>query len=393
MREKRLRIAVVTPLFPIREEPYRGKAIYHTVRELQELAEVQVFCPLAAYPRWALIRAVKYRYHRVDLTFSPADVRTRYFEYPAIPVLSRVYNGVMCGRYLLPYLRDFQPDIVLNYWLYPEGYGAVLAGRKLGVPVIVGSRGSDLRRGWLTRQLVSRTLRSASLVLTVSEELRLRAMALGAPANRVRSIPNGCDLSIFGPADRAEARRALGVPGPAKLVLFVGWLSESKGLRELFQAFAALAPARPELELACVGEGYLRPELEAFAEQAGVRGRIRFPGPRSEAEVARWMACCDVFCLPSYAEGCPNVVIEALASGRPVVATRVGGIPELVDSSCGVLVTPKDSAELARALAAALERQWEMTLFTRFRRGWGQVADETLEACKTVLNPVTRKPE
>jgi glycosyltransferase involved in cell wall biosynthesis len=108
----------------------------------------------------------------------------------------------------------------------------------------------------------------------------------------------------------------------------------------------------------------------------------RFLGRRGSPEVASWLAAANVFCLPSYAERCPNSVIEALACGRPVVGTRVGGIPELVDSESGILVAPQDSEALAEALGEALSRPWnERQISQRSQRGWDQVAEETCQIC------------
>jgi glycosyltransferase involved in cell wall biosynthesis len=102
--------------------------------------------------------------------------------------------------------------------------------------------------------------------------------------------------------------------------------------------------------------------------------------------VARWLAACDVFCLPSHSEGCPNVVLEAIACGRPVVATTVGGIPEVVNEQCGVLVPPGDIERLRGALAAALEKAWcAERISAQFRRSWEQVAEETYNICREVL--------
>jgi glycosyltransferase involved in cell wall biosynthesis len=166
----------------------------------------------------------------------------------------------------------------------------------------------------------------------------------------------------------------------------VGRLDVKKGLREMLAAAARLALEHPRLQLAFVGEGLFGKELEDRAGNAGLGGRVRLPGVCSSAEVARWMAAADVFCLPSYYEGCPNVLVEALACGRPVVSTTVGGIPELVTADCGILVAPGDVEQLAGALAAALRRNWnEPAIARRFRRGWDVVAAETDAVCRSVL--------
>jgi glycosyltransferase involved in cell wall biosynthesis len=151
-------------------------------------------------------------------------------------------------------------------------------------------------------------------------------------------------------------------------------------------AVNSLGISHPSLHLFCIGEGAFQAELEARAMDAGHADRIRFLGWRSSMEVASWLTAANVFCLPSYAEGCPNSVIEALACGRPVVATNVGGIPELVNSESGILVPPQDSEALAEALDQALSRRWdEAGISQRSQRGWDQVAEETFEICMECL--------
>jgi teichuronic acid biosynthesis glycosyltransferase TuaC len=381
------RLAVVTSYFPIRAQPHRGHSAYQTLREMTSWMDIQVFCPLATYP--SLLRPRNFSYVRADPSYSPPDVPAQYIEYPALPLLSRPFNGPVAARYVLPHLRRFQPDLILSYYVYPDGYAALSLGRQLGVPVVLGAIGSDINRipdrisGFLTRK----ALREASFVLTVSEHLRARAIQLGSSPERTRAVRNGCDTSIFHLANRGEARGELGLDQESEIVLFVGWIAPSKGLRELLDAMIRLVPSRPRLQLFCIGEGALQAELEAAAAQAGIARHIHFLGRRSSSEIARWLAAANVFCLPSYAEGCPNAVIEALACGRPIVATQVGGIPELVDADSGILVAPRDGAALAEALKATFGRQWdESGIAGASQRGWDQVALDTYEVCRSALD-------
>jgi glycosyltransferase involved in cell wall biosynthesis len=146
-------------------------------------------------------------------------------------------------------------------------------------------------------------------------------------------------------------------------VLFVGNLVAVKGVDVLLKAWSRLAAAGvlgSEDRLAIVGDGPERGRLQAQAEALGLGPRVAFAGAVAFAEVPRWMAASDVLCLPSRSEGTPNVVVEALASGVPVVATRVGGVPELVrQGENGLLVPPEDAPALAEALASALVRPWD----------------------------------
>jgi|SRR5580658_1707200 teichuronic acid biosynthesis glycosyltransferase TuaC len=380
------RVAVVSSYFPTREQPYRGHSAYRTLRQLQKWADIEVYAPFAVYPRWLTPRS--FPYYRPDIDYCPPDMAAHYFEYPAVPGLSRFLNGFVCSRYLLPYLEHAKPDVILNYCLYPDGYAAVAAGKALGVPVILGAIGSDLCRipDRATLRLTQTAVRRAAAVITVSEELRQRAIGLGAAPERVKTVLNGCDSSIFRLGDRAAARTGLGIGSDVELILYVGRLDVNKGLREMLAAASRLAIGRPRLQLAFVGEGLFRKELEDRARAAGLGGRVHLRGACDSAGVARWLNAADVFCLPSYSEGCPNVLVEALACGRPVVATAVGGIPELVTANCGILVPPRDAQQLAAALDAALLRHWnEPAIARQFCRGWDQVAAETDVICRTAL--------
>lgn len=387
-----MRILIVTSQFPIAGEPNRGRPVYQTVRELARLAQVRVLSPVARYPRWARPRS--YLYRESDAAHAVEGCDVRYLDYPALPALSRPFNGRLCARVLHAPLRDFAPDVVLSYWLYPDAYGAMRAAARAGLPLVVGARGSDLRvRDRLSRALTRPVLRAARRILVVSEDLgRVAVEGYGADPARIRTVPNGCDAAIFHPQDRADARTALGLPGDARVIAYVGRLVPEKGLRELLDAVDALVASDPSIVLALIGEGPMRAEIESRIA-ALPAGRVHLAGAQPPREVARWMAAADVVTLPSYSEGHPNVLVEALACGRPVVATPVGGIPEVVDAASGLLVPARDAAALAAGLGEALARDWDTaTLAGRFSRDWRQVARETLQACEEAVADAHTQP-
>ncbi len=380
-----MRILIVTSQFPIAGEPNRGRPVYQTLRELSRLAEVKVVSPIATYPRWAQPRSYLYRAAEDTHTAPGCDVD--YVRYPALPAISRPFNGYLCARALAAPVRAFAPDVVLAYWLYPDGHGAMRAARDAGIPFLAGARGSDLRvRDAVSRRLTLPVVRAARRLLVVSEDLgRVAVDDYGAESHRIRAIPNGCDAGLFHPGDRGAARHALGLPADADVVLYVGRLVPEKGLRELLHATRRLATARPRARVVLVGDGPMYAELAA-AITAEPALPLHLAGAQSPAEVARWMVAADLVTLPSYSEGHPNVLVEALACGRPVVATPVGGIPEVVDAASGLLVPARDAATLATALAEALARTWdEAALARRFSRDWQQVARETLDACEEAI--------
>jgi len=380
-----MRITVVTSYFPTSARPYGGNSAFHTLRAMKPFASIEVVSPQEHYLDFPFLKPA--RYEPVDLTWQPPEFETTYVSYPVLPVVTRPFNGPICAKILLPYVRMTRPDLILNYWLYPDGYAAVQVGRELCVPVIVGAIGSDLRRrnDRFTIRLVRETMLRADAVITVSEELRLQAVAQGVAAEKVTAIQNGCDTTVFHPGDRAAARAQVGCDQSSELVVFAGNLLESKGLGELMDAFLELAKLRPRLRVAIVGQGPYKETLARRAAAAGLEGWVILPGRCDAAGVAQWMCAADLFCLPSYSEGCPNVVVEALACGRPVVGTNVGGIPELVAKASGLLIPPRDAAALRAALNTALSMQWDSAEIARTStRSWETVAAETLAVCNRV---------
>lgn len=380
-----MRILIVTSQFPIAGEPNRGRPVYQTVRELSRLAEVRVISPVATYPRWAQPRSYLYRAAEDAQVAPGCDVD--YVRYPALPAVSRPFNGYLCARALAAPLRAFAPDVVLAYWLYPDGHGAMRAARAAGIPFVAGARGSDLRvRDAVSRRLTQPVVRAARRLLVVSEDLgRVAVDGYGADPQRIRAIPNGCDASLFHPGERRVARETLGLRQDDEIVLYVGRLVPEKGLRELLHATRRLAKERPQARVVMVGDGPMQAELAAaMAAEPGLP--LQLAGAQAPTEVARWMVAADLVTLPSYSEGHPNVLVEALACGRPVVATPVGGIPEVVDAASGLLVPARDADALAEGLIAALSRSWdEAALAKRFSRDWQQVARETRAACEEAI--------
>jgi glycosyltransferase involved in cell wall biosynthesis len=295
----------------------------------------------------------------------------------------------MAGVWLLPHVRRFQPDMILSYVLYPDGYAAVHIGKKLGVPVVATAIGSDLNRirGAIARMLTQKVLREANSVVTVSRHLLATAIGMGANPRTSRAVLNGCDLSVFRPIDRSSARSTLQLPRDAKIILYVGRLDLKKGLLELVDAVAQLRQDHPYLCLYIIGDGPDRPPLIRRVKQNSAEKYVTVLSSEPSAQVAVWMAAADVVALPSYQEGCPNVVLEARSVGRPVVATRVGGIPEILVGAGSELIPPHNVSALAEALERVIGREWDASaISSQCSRSWQAVAMEMQEACAAVLS-------
>lgn len=382
-----LKIAVVTRYFPNSEQPVHGRSAYQILRVLARQADVRVFYPNSTYP--SLLKPRSRTYDRLDPSYSPPDVNVSYYDYPALPLISRPLNGWRAARVLLPHVRGFAPDLIFSFILYPYGYAALKIGKALSVPVVATSIGSDLNNiGDRISAMHTRTvLRGVDFVVAKSEDLRRKAVLMGAAPEKTRAVLNGCDLSTFRIRDRVEARRRLHLDPHSEAIVYIGRMDVKKGLLELVEAAASMHPQRPNLQVYLVGEGADRGFVESAIQKSNAAGYIHVMPPCSFDDVAWWMAAADLVTLPSYMEGCPNVVLEALACGRPVVATNVGGIPEIMSDACGRLVPPRDPVELAQALTSVLDITWDPSLISAHGgRGWSTVVTELMAIFESVVS-------
>jgi glycosyltransferase involved in cell wall biosynthesis len=242
--------------------------------------------------------------------------------------------------------RRFQPDVVYAHFLVPSGLVAALAGR--GTPLVVTAHGRDVRNiGEITGAGAATgfVVRRAATVIAVSDYLR-RELEAKVPAARgkIEVVDSGVDLDRFCPTDPEPARARLGWDGDGPAYLCVGALNARKNVLLLAEAFERLTDR--SARLAFVGDGPLRPRLEA-------RKRIRVVGAVPHEEVATWLAAADVLCQPSLIEPFGQALLEGMACGRSVVATRIGGPPEFVPPEAGILVDPADERGITDALNAA----------------------------------------
>lgn len=383
------RIALVTPILPIPQDPTRGRFIFETAKALSKQADVRVFLQQADYLHARLLgpNAANADLLHGRVNIGGLDVHAA--SYPAIPKLTRPFNGCLSGRSVMPGLKAFQPEAVIGYWVYPEGAGALHAARQLGVPGVIGALGTDIHmRSGLNAWLTRRTLQQADAVITVSEAMtRYTHTQHGVPRDRITTIVNGFNTGIFHPRPREQTRHKLGVSADEQVILYVGRLIEAKGLRELIEAFQSVLRQHPRARLVFAGEGAMKTELQGRIEQLNLRERIQLLGGQSPEAVAEWMSAADVVSLPSWSEGYPNVLVEALACGCPVVASRVGGIPEIVTDHNGIMHPAKDPSVLADALLKALGTAWNRpSIAQACTRTWDDVATETLAVCQRLTS-------
>ncbi len=372
---------VFTLVFPNSGQPLHGTFVLERVRHLAAVADIHVVAPIPWFrpyqgsnpPRIAPILSVRH---------------PRFWYIPKLlPALRAFFLFLSSARDVRRLRASFDFDLIDAHFAYPDGFAAILLGRWFNRPVCITLRGTIVQwsRRPLGRLLCDWALQHAQQVIAVAQSLAERARKGGVPEYRIETIANGVDIERFRLRERAAARKSLGLPEDGQLLVSVGHISPRKGFQRVIRSLPRVVETCPEVRLAIVGgkgaEQDNSAELKALAQDLGLTDRILFPGAEVPDRVALWLAAADVFVLASDYEGCPNVVLEAMACGRPVVATKVGDIARMVPEFAGVLFNdPEDRMALAQSLISALSQNWDAQQIHHHvaARSWDDVAQRVL---------------
>lgn len=342
-----MRVLVVANNFPTPRAAHDGVYVLRQLQALRSLGhdfEVMRCAPLAP---WWLRRWKYYRSFPSEYTVDGFPVQiVRTLSAPR-EMLLPTYGLQAAGR-LKSIVRRFRPDLLHAQGTLPSGLVSVFGG----LPVVLTGHGTDTYDMPWRRRSMERSARKAvagaSAVTAVSKFVAGHLQRLGA--RNVTVIPNGADEQTFAPSERTRARSELGLPREQPVVAFAGRIEAAKGVFDLLEAGAAMVP-RPLLFLC--GEGKDRSRIAELARARSLD--VRLPGALSQPEVAKAFAAADVVALPSYREGLPAVLCEAMLAGRAVVASSAGGIPEIVrDGETGLLHEPGNVEQLRAALTRIL---------------------------------------
>lgn len=347
-----MKVLVITNLFPNALEPVRGAFNRQQVIELSKLCELKVIAPLPLH--------YDKRIPDTEVIDDIAVCHPRYFMTPKIGrSLYGYFFYLSLVRKVKALQKSFDFDMIYATWAYPDGFGSYLIAKALKKPIVIKVHGSDINiytKYFLRRKLIVHALKNSNAVIAVSNALKDSLVSLGVPQNHVVVVPNGINTDVFKPLPQTKCREELGLPAGRKIVLFIGNLVPVKGVSYLIEAFTQLVGSS-DVMLVILGDGNQKEELIGKADALHLKERVVFMGRQPHDRIPLWMNACDIFCLPSMNEGCPNVILEALACGKQVVATKVGGIPEIITSEeQGVLVPPGNADALANALEQALRK-------------------------------------
>jgi glycosyltransferase involved in cell wall biosynthesis len=355
-----LRVLTMTTLFPSAVDPRHGIFVETRLRKLCASApvDVHVVAPVPWFPfswplagRYATYAATPRRERRFGL-----DVRhPRFLAIPRAGMSQRPASVCNAAARAAADLSSegWRCDVIDAHYLYPDGVAAAMLSRRLRRPFVVTARGSDVN---LIAQMpgpqarILAAIQQSSRVIAVSQALKEALVRIGVPEERTEVLRNGVDLTVFRPTLRDATRASLGV-GTASLIVSVGNLVPEKGHDLVLRAAARIERAH----VVIVGRGPDRSELHALADRLRISGRVRFLENMPQTELASIYSAADVLALGSSREGWPNVILEAMACGTPVVSTDVGGVGEMVTAPVvGLLVSGRDEADYADALVQVL---------------------------------------
>jgi teichuronic acid biosynthesis glycosyltransferase TuaC len=387
-----VRILTFTTLYPNAAQPRHGVFVEQRLRQLLAAggAEARVVAPVPWFP-WRHARFGRYaEYAAVPAAESRHGIRIAHPRFASLPKVGMSLAPALLARTAVRALRAEQADgydfdVIDAHYFYPDGVAAVMAGESLGRPVVVTARGTDINlfpRFAGPRRWILWAARRAAAVVTVCQALKDRLIELGVPAARITVLRNGVDRERFAPRDRAVERGRLGLEGLT--LLSVGNLIPLKGHDIAIRALAGLEDAR----LLIVGDGPERNRLRELAGALGVGERVRFVGPVPQEELPRYYSAADMLVLASSREGMANVLLEAMACGTPVVATAVGGTPEVVAApEAGVLMTERSPSALVAAVRALQARYPDRAAVRRHTEayGWDQTSRGQLELFRRVI--------
>ena len=329
-----MKVLVVSHNYPTPQLPSYGGFVHQQLRELVKRGhEITVLAALKwrAWP-WPFTQRMKHQQRDgISIVYSwfPS------FSNGSLLWLS-AYTQLLATDLMWRSLHGEQPpDVIFINNVFPDGLSGIYLMRQLSIPSVTIARGSDVnvspKRSRIVHNLCRRTLSTTNYVLATSRALLREAIALcGKPLLHCDVLHNGVELSHFYPhPDRSMLRRKRSIPDGHIVLGYVGGLLASKGIYEIASVFGKLAQ-RYDVELQLVGDGPERLAIERHLLSIVSPNHFRLTGQLAGAEVNEALNCCDIFVFPSHREGLSNAVLEAMAVGLPIVATRVGGIPELV---------------------------------------------------------------
>jgi teichuronic acid biosynthesis glycosyltransferase TuaC len=397
-----MKVLSFTTLWPNHKQPLHGLFVRERIKALAKPCELRVVAPVPWFIPVKFFGEQYYNYTQIQRYEKQDMLDVFHPRYLVLPKVCKFTDGLLMFYSLRNFLKhmrnEFPYNLIDAHYAYPDGYAAGRIAQELGIPYTVTVRGNDMTvfaKEKLRGELIRRSLISAERVFCVSRSLQDIVIALGIPIEKTEVLENGVDLHKFHRVPRSETRHLLQLPQESFIILSVGHLVERKGFHLLIQAVSDLQSKRDQtpMHLFIVGgeshwDSSYKDGLVRQIRESGLHDLVSLVGPKKPDELKYWYSAADVFCLVSSREGCPNVVLESLACGTPVVATAVSGTPDIIsDPELGILVE-RDVSSIRLGIAKALDRTWDhdkIIAHVRKQYSWETTATKIYNIFERVL--------
>ena len=394
-----MKILTLSSVFPNQALPFYGLFVYERMKHVAKKSDVFVVSPIPWSPFDSFIRFFKKKFRPARKGIETRDqLEMMYIRFLCLPGIFKFLDGYLYYRSILnpvgKLIKKNGIDIIDAHFAYPDGFAAMLLAKKSGLPFSVTLRGTEVpySTSFYRRWQMRWGFKKADKIICVSQSLSEIASELGAEPAKLKIIPNGINTDIFYPRNRSKARTRLGIQGDTKIILSVGGLVKRKGFHRVIPHLKKMKMDFKDILFIIVGgesvEGNYSGELRALVNELGLEDVVRFEGLQPPEKLPYYYAAADIFVLATANEGWPNVIVESLACGTPVVATDVGGVKEIIThDDLGYTVPFDDPEALYAKMKKALGQSWDHEKISSYacRRSWNNVADEVLTMFKEIL--------
>jgi len=348
-----VRVLTFTSLYPSRVEPRHGIFVKNRMDYFDRIdgSSRMVIAPVQYFPLLGLNKNSRFhRYNQVPKQEKDGDITVYHPRYLTIPGTGIINSAraMTAAAQKITRQQQMDFDLIDGHYLYPDGVAAFRLAKALDKPLVLTARGSDVNF-WLEQPscqaAILRAVDYAAKVICVSRDLKERLMRHGVAADKLVVVMNGVDRSLFTPGDRDDK----------DYLLSVGNLVPLKGHEIILEALSRL----PAEKLVLIGSGELEKHLKDMARRLNIMDRVTFLPAVAQSQLAGYYAGAKATILMSAMEGMPNVILESLATGTPVIATAVGGIPEVITDNNGILLENRTAEDLTRAISRLSDRKWE----------------------------------
>ena len=388
----RKKILAISYLFPNSEKPNHGIFVYNRLNAMAKYADVTVINPIPWSPMHSFIGKFKHL-RNIPAKTQRGNLTIYHPRYLSIPGYAK---GIEIPTYRSAVKKvineiGFDFDLIDLHWTFPDLPTGDYLSNRYSVPYRVTLRGMEAfhrQDGGVREATVAKYLEKVDSVISLSQEMLEAAKKIAHTQNKIKVVRNGVDTQLFYYIDQFECRSKLSLPTNQKIILGVGSLIHRKGFDVVINALKKLT-LKPELSkvhfyiLGSEGaEGDYRKELRTLVNKLGLKDYVHFVGSVPNRDLIFWYNAADVFCLSSRGEGSPNVLTEALASGCPAVATRVGSVPEIMCSepNLGAVVEVDNVEIMSERLAESLLTETDRELLAQSiqKYTWDWCAKQTL---------------